>query len=627
MPVSVFNQYREHFNTWRSALSSVREMFWLSLLLCVSITGADLITVETSRGSVQGFDADFGNDKSQTFYGYGQMFLGIPYAKAPLKERRFTLTEDICQYNDKGEVHNATYYRPRCWQVRDGLQPADNMDEDCLYLNVYSPNVTGNYPVMFYIPGGTFTTGGGDVYHWKGAVRNLVSRGVVVVTINYRVGVIGLFTTFTDNFPPNRSMFDMLMALRWVNEEIVNFGGDISKITIFGQSAGASAVSHLSLSPMARGLFHQMIQTSGTALMEIETPEPVHGSIHKERAQQICNITDTDWGSAATDEELMECLVNAKPQELIAFDMTTSKSWMPTIDGSFLPDYPDNLAKIRPTNPLIAIDMMEEAAAPYPASILEMMASGPKTIPGMIQGLLKDQDQDSIDTLIDYAIYAYTNGKPPADNDHMGWMKVVTDVATGIFFDMLFLRDVKWQIDNNNENVWLFTLAHRSNLPFRVQLLGWMPVPHCADLPYLWFYHDIWETYPASASDFATADHFGQIWTDFAKNGKLEYASAGKERNYIEIDEQLGMKSKWRETTDDVFNQKGVELFGILPNLTFSQDGWDMLNALGPKIKNKWVTAACNGATASTEASTTSSSNIVSISSLILVSIFLTHWM
>ncbi|GMT12667.1 hypothetical protein PFISCL1PPCAC_3964 [Pristionchus fissidentatus] len=328
----------------------VLSSIFVSFLL-LGVVQSEFITVQTSRGAVQGFDADLGSDKTQTFFGYGQAFLGIPYAKAPMGERRFTLPEDICHYTDDGEVHNATYYRPRCWQNRDILQPADDMDEDCLYLNVYSPDVKGKFPVMFYIPGGAFVTGGGDVYHWKGAIRNLVSRGVVVVTFNYRLGVIGFFSTYTENFPPNRGMFDMIFALKWTNEEIANFGGDPSRITIFGQSAGGSAVSHLSLSPLSQGLFQQTIQTSGTALLEIDTPEPLAGSIHKKRAQQLCNVTDENWGSAETDSELMDCLVQATPQELIFYDQTSSIQWSPTLDGSFLPDYPENLAKNRPKYP------------------------------------------------------------------------------------------------------------------------------------------------------------------------------------------------------------------------------------------------------------------------------------
>ncbi|GMS86247.1 hypothetical protein PENTCL1PPCAC_8422, partial [Pristionchus entomophagus] len=302
-----------------------------------------LITVETSRGSVQGFDHDFGNDSNQRFYGYGQVFLGIPYAKAPLGERRFTLPDDICQYNERGKVHNATYYRPRCWQTQDVLTPAVDMDEDCLYLNVMTPNITGTYPVMVFIHGGTFTTGGADIYHWKGAVRNLVSRGVVVVTIQYRLAVIGFFTTFTETFPPNRGLYDIQSTclhsrLQMFFESCAHF-----RITIFGQSAGGTSVSDLSLSPLARGLFHQTIQTSGSSIQEIETIDDPRGSIHQARAEQICPIDSTDWGSLDKDQAILNCFLRATPEEIVAFD-TDNLSWNVAIDGAFLPDYPENLA-------------------------------------------------------------------------------------------------------------------------------------------------------------------------------------------------------------------------------------------------------------------------------------------
>ncbi|GMS77939.1 hypothetical protein PENTCL1PPCAC_114, partial [Pristionchus entomophagus] len=287
-----------------------------------------LITVDTSRGAVQGFDWDFGSDKSQRYYGYGQMFLGIPFAKPPLGENRFTLPEPICRYNDEGVTHNATYYRPRCWQTLfDNWQPPRGMDEDCLYLNVLTPNVRGKYPVMVYIHGGTFTTGGADIYHWKGAIRNLVSRGVIVVTFQFRLGAIGFFTTFTDNFSPNRGLYDQILALRWVNEEITNFGGDASRITLFGQSTGAASVSNLSLSPLARGLFHQLIQTSGSAMLSLEVIQDPRGSISQDRARQ-----------------------------------TDGKDWNAAIDGALLPDYPKKLAETRPRYPVMIGDMLEEFA-------------------------------------------------------------------------------------------------------------------------------------------------------------------------------------------------------------------------------------------------------------------------
>ncbi|GMT16157.1 hypothetical protein PFISCL1PPCAC_7454, partial [Pristionchus fissidentatus] len=149
----------------------IRLLLFASLLS--TFCHATLIEVETSRGKVQGFDHDMGNNKSLRYFGYGQVFLGIPFAKPPLGERRFRLPEDICRYNENGQVHNATYYRPRCYQRPEKDKPAS---EDCLYLNVITPDVNGSFPVMVYIHGGTFTRGGADEYHWKGAIRNLVSR-------------------------------------------------------------------------------------------------------------------------------------------------------------------------------------------------------------------------------------------------------------------------------------------------------------------------------------------------------------------------------------------------------------------------------------------------------------------
>ncbi|GMT16149.1 hypothetical protein PFISCL1PPCAC_7445, partial [Pristionchus fissidentatus] len=215
---------------------------------------------------------------------------------------------------------------------------------------------------MVYIHGGSFTTGGADEYHWKGAIRNLVSRGVVVVTIQYRLGLVGFFTTFTVTFPPNRGIYDQILALQWVNEEIASFGGDVKRITLFGQSAGSVSVSDLSLSPLSRELFHHLIQTSGSSIQEIETNESPLGSIHQDRALQICQINSTDWGSVEKDQDLMECLLRATPQKLTAFDFSDVKNWNVAIDGALLPDYPEKMAESRPKYPVLMGDVLEEYA-------------------------------------------------------------------------------------------------------------------------------------------------------------------------------------------------------------------------------------------------------------------------
>ncbi|GMS94146.1 hypothetical protein PENTCL1PPCAC_16321, partial [Pristionchus entomophagus] len=161
----------------------------------------------------------------QLFYGNGAIFLGVPFAKPPLGDLRFKLPQPICQF--EGLV-GSTEYKPRYSQllVDDGLD--HTVSEDCLYINVFTPSVTPRrkLPVMFFVHGGGFENGGADIYHYKGAVRNLVSRGVVVVVTQYRLAAPGFFTTFSPDFPANRGIFDVLLALRWTQKEIANFGGD-----------------------------------------------------------------------------------------------------------------------------------------------------------------------------------------------------------------------------------------------------------------------------------------------------------------------------------------------------------------------------------------------------------------
>ena len=143
-----------------------------------------------------------------------------------------------------------------------------NYSEDCLYLNVYVPaqndslNPTTEYPVMVYIHGGAFTSG--TALLSPGLV--LPTYGVVLVTIQYRLGPFGFLSTRDSNSPGNYGMLDQVLALKWVNENIKNFGGDPNKVTIFGFSAGGASVGLHLLSPLSKGFFHGAISESGVDL-------------------------------------------------------------------------------------------------------------------------------------------------------------------------------------------------------------------------------------------------------------------------------------------------------------------------------------------------------------------------
>ncbi|PIO40670.1 hypothetical protein AB205_0056290 [Aquarana catesbeiana] len=138
--------------------------------------------------------------------------------------------------------------------------------EDCLYLNIYTPNdreKESKLPVMVFIHGGGLIIGGA---YYDGSALS-VYENVVVVSIQYRLGILGFFSTGDDKLPGNLGFIDQVAALHWVQENIADFGGDQHSVTIFGESAGGVSVSALVLSPLAKGLFHKAISESGFVTM------------------------------------------------------------------------------------------------------------------------------------------------------------------------------------------------------------------------------------------------------------------------------------------------------------------------------------------------------------------------
>ena len=175
-------------------------------------------------------------------------------------------------------VRNATAFGPLCAQAQSlspnaaritGVQVSK---EDCLYLNVWTPewHSKSQEPVMVYIHGGVNLGGGSSQDTYNG--ESLARRGVVLVTINYRLGVFGFFShpELTRESPHhasgNQGILDQIAALKWVHDNAAQFGGDANNVTIFGESAGSLDVSVLMTSPLSRGLFQQVIAQSGSVV-------------------------------------------------------------------------------------------------------------------------------------------------------------------------------------------------------------------------------------------------------------------------------------------------------------------------------------------------------------------------
>jgi para-nitrobenzyl esterase len=263
-------------------------------------------------------------------------FRGIPYAQAPIGPLRFRPPHQPVAWDG---VREACSYGPAPMQVGNVLasqigQVPPEVHEDCLSLNVWTPAADdARRPVLVWLHGGAFVFGAGSLPLFNGA--RLAARGdVVVVTLNYRLGLFGFLRgkgVCGDGLDStgNEGLLDQIAALEWVRDEIGGFGGDPHNVTVFGQSAGAAAAGLLTLVPRARGLVHKVIQQSGGLALR-QTPESADGVMRRllegtglspAQAGQL-----RDWPAAA----LLDLQQRVTPRAGGAF-------YRPVADGDVIP--------------------------------------------------------------------------------------------------------------------------------------------------------------------------------------------------------------------------------------------------------------------------------------------------
>ncbi|XP_031560588.1 cholinesterase 1-like [Actinia tenebrosa] len=322
-------------------------MFALALLvLHIVVFGSARNVVRTKQGHMWGTRQDIQDYKGLIKPVY--KFLGVPYAEKPIGNLRFKRPQSL--KSQRVRIYNATYFRPICLQNNDyygksiltawpGFDHEKDMSEDCLYLNIYTPSITSckkKYSVIFYIHGGSYVAG--TPVRDISPGEYLPTRDVVLVTVQYRLGPFGFFTTGDSEAPGNMGLLDQVEALKWVQRNIEGFCGDKNSVTLLGESAGGSSVSLHYLSPLSEGLFHRGIAVSGVDFSPFAyNPKSVvlKGSN---------KLAETLECGRKTSEEKMKCL-RSLSSSIILNKSASLHHMSPFVDNHFLPDEPEKLRK------------------------------------------------------------------------------------------------------------------------------------------------------------------------------------------------------------------------------------------------------------------------------------------
>ena len=280
--------------------------------------------VQTRTGGVEGFTAGAAV----------RVFRGIPYAAPPVGARRWQPPQPVEPW--KGE-RKATEFGPRCMQGRiyDDMVFRDTPSEDCLYLNVWTPATSADarLPVMVWIYGGGFQAGSSSEPRQDGG--KLAEKGVVVVSMNYRLGVFGFFShpeltrESEKKASGNYGLLDQTAALRWVKENISAFGGDPGNVTVFGESAGSFSVSAQVASPLAKGLLHRAIGESGAFFRMSDTPPRTLPLAESEKSGAEF--------AASIGKPSLEALRALPAEELLKAVLESKRRFWPNVDGYFMP--------------------------------------------------------------------------------------------------------------------------------------------------------------------------------------------------------------------------------------------------------------------------------------------------
>jgi para-nitrobenzyl esterase len=423
------------------------------------------------------------------------VYKGIPFAAPPVGPLRWREPQPVKPWK---EVRKADKFAPACTQTGVSMpgEKPPAVSEDCLYLNIWRPSqaTEANLPVMVWIYGGGFSNGSAAIPLYWG--DRLAHKGVLVVTFGYRVGPLGFLAhpELTRESPHHSSgnygLLDQIAALQWVQRNIKAFGGDPGRVTIFGQSAGATSVSILVASPLARGLFQQAIGQSGGVFEPVAlAPNFLLANAEHDGEAYLASL-----GKKSIAE------MRALPAEELLKGKAGEVSH-PVIEPYLLPESPyDAFVEGRQNDVALLVGSNADEARSLIPDLAEIKASTFAADIAKRWGPLPPQ-----------LLEAY-----PHQTD-----KEAIAARLGFERDLRFGWDVwawaRLQASKGKHPAYYYHFAHKPPFPKGSPYEGW-GASHFAELWYM-FDHLDQESWPWNASDRELAEVMSSYWTNFARSG------------------------------------------------------------------------------------------------------------
>nr|XP_054496523.1 fatty acyl-CoA hydrolase precursor, medium chain-like [Agelaius phoeniceus] len=530
-------------------MAAARDTALLAWILCLggtALLATEQPEAETKYGRVRGYQ--FQVDTADRTV---NVFLGLPFAKPPLGALRFSEPQPPEPWEG---VRDATSYPPMCLQDQVQGQFISNMvtnrkekvalqvSEDCLYLNVYTPVSTGEkekLPVLVWIHGGGLVFGAASSY--DGSVLAAFDN-VVVVAIQYRLGIAGYFSTGDEHARGNWGYLDQVAALRWIQENIMHFGGDPGSVTIFGESAGGISVSALVLSPLAKGLFHKAISESGTAALGLFTDQP------KEDAQKIAAVSGCEKSSSAA---MVECLRGKTEEELLQITQKMDVFFSSgCVDGNFFPKSPRELLSEKSINAVPYIIGVNNCEFGYGLPMI-------MKFPPFVDGLDKDVARQILQSTLPLIFKGLTSEVVDrVYKEYMGDAESPAQVRDGlldamgdVYFVISSVEVARYHRDAGNP-VYFYEFQHR---PSSAEGLvpEFVKADHGAEIAFV--FGKPFLAGGATEEENELSRTVMRYWTNFAKNGNpngeglVHWPQYDLEEKYLAIDLEQKAAKKLKE--------------------------------------------------------------------------------